>query len=166
MAYVKGKKPKGCILCLVRDHHPDTVDLTVYRDDLFIVSVNLYPYNSGHLLLFPTRHIEDMREFTAEEDKRMALLNRYLLDVLDQLYSPSGYNLGINMGLPAGASITHLHYHIIPRFLSELGVADLIGGKKVLVEDPRVTCDRVKESLSKHKALSRLGQRRDHEQPS
>ena len=50
MAYVKGKHPSGCILCLARDNNPDVVDLSIWRDELFIVSVNLYPYNPGHLL--------------------------------------------------------------------------------------------------------------------
>ena len=153
MDYVKGDRPKGCILCMIRDRDPALVDLTVYRDELFIVTVNLYPYNPGHLMLFPTRHIVDIREYTSEEQTSFQTLNRMLLDVLDALYTPSGYNLGYNMGLTSGASIEHLHYHIIPRYPRELGVADLIGGKRVLVEDPRVTRRRVRNRIDRSQAI-------------
>jgi ATP adenylyltransferase len=159
MAYVQSQKPKECLLCLIRDRHPDSIDLTVYRDDLFIVTVNLYPYNPGHLMIFPTRHIEDIREYTAEEENRMVTLNRIFLNILDSLYNPSGYNLGYNMGLTSGASIKHLHYHVIPRYPRELGVADLIAGKRVLVEDPRNTRRRIEESLAGDSTVTRLQQK-------
>ena len=77
----------------------------------------------------------------------MADTVRRLLDALDRTHKPQGYNIGYNMGLAAGASIRHLHVHVIPRYPSEIGIADLIGGKRVLVEDPRVTRDRVREAL-------------------
>jgi len=59
--------------------------------------------------------------------------------MLDRTYSPSGYNIGYNMGRAAGASIGHLHLHLIPRYPHETGIADLIAGRRVLVEDPRQT---------------------------
>ncbi len=153
--YVKGNKPKGCILCLIRDRAPEVVDLSVFRDDHFIVSVNLYPYNPGHLLVFPSRHIEDIREYTPSEEKELCQLKRYLLDVLDLSHSPHGYNIGYNMGLVAGASIGHLHLHIIPRYPGETGIADLIAGKRVLVEDPQTTTRRLKETMV-HDSFSML----------
>ena len=143
MEYVQGSKPEGCILCHIRDKNPIAIDLSVYRDKLFIVTVNLYPYNPGHLMIFPVRHIVDLREYSSPEEKKFAYLNRLFLDTLDNLYHPSGYNLGYNMGLAAGASIEHLHYHIIPRYPREIGVADLIAGKRVLVEDPRSTREKI-----------------------
>jgi ATP adenylyltransferase len=145
MAYVQGRKPPGCILCLLRDRTPGVTDLSIVRDGLFIASVNLYPYNPGHLLIYPQRHLEDVREFTLEEETRIAELQRYLLDLLDREYSPRGYNIGFNMGAAAGASIDHLHLHIIPRYPRETGVADLIAGKRVLVEDPLRTVERLRE---------------------
>ena len=72
-----------------------------------------------------------------------------------------GYFFNFNK-MASGASITHLHYHMIPRYPDELGVADLIAGKRVLVEDPSVTRDRIKESLAENATLSRLQQRRNH----
>jgi ATP adenylyltransferase len=74
-----------------------------------------------------------------------------VLDVLDTLYSPAGYNIGFNMGLEAGASIKHLHLHVIPRYARELGIAELLGGKRVLVEDLNRTRERLKEAFAKHR---------------
>jgi ATP adenylyltransferase len=148
MAYIKGKHPAGCILCMIRDRNPDVVDLSIWRDELFIVSVNLYPYNPGHLLVYPMRHVEDVRELTGVEEARLAGLQRSLLDLLDRACSPHAYNIGFNMGPAAGASINHLHLHIIPRYPRETGIADLIAGKRVLVEDPRETTRRLRELVS------------------
>ncbi len=148
MGYVKSRKPSGCILCLIRDRSEEVVDLSMLRERLFIASVNLYPYNPGHLLVHPVRHIEDVRELTREEEERLAALTRYLLDILDRAYSPQGYNIGYNMGHAAGASIDHLHMHIIPRYPRETGIADLIAGRRVLVEDPRESARRLRELVS------------------
>jgi ATP adenylyltransferase len=145
MSYVKGRHPAGCILCLARDRSPDVVDLSIWRDELFIASVNLYPYNPGHLLVYPLRHVEDIRELTGEEEGRMLGLQRWLLGILDRACSPHAFNIGYNMGAAAGASISHLHLHIIPRYPRETGIADLIAGRRVLVEDPRETTRRLRE---------------------
>jgi ATP adenylyltransferase len=143
MSYVKGSHASGCILCRLRDGSADVVDLGIWRDELFIATVNLYPYNPGHLLLYPCRHVEDVRELTAEEERRMLAVQRWLLGLLDRICAPHAYNIGFNMGNAAGASIRHLHLHIIPRYLHETGIADLLAGKRVLVEDPRETARRL-----------------------
>ena len=148
MEYVKGPRPDGCILCLIRDQSEQVTDLTVYSDELFTVSVNLYPYNPGHLMVFPNRHIEDVRNYTHEEETRATALTRRFLDVLDRTHQPSAYNIGYNMGASAGASIDHLHLHLIPRYPREIGIADLVAGKRVLIEDPRVTQKRLIEALA------------------
>ena len=148
IAYVRGRHPAGCILCLARDRNPDIVDLSIWRDDLFVASVNLYPYNPGHILLFPQRHVEDVRELTREEERRLVDLQRWLLGLLDRSCAPHGYNVGYNMGAAAGASISHLHLHIIPRYPRETGIADLIAGRRVLVEDPRETTRRLRELVA------------------
>jgi ATP adenylyltransferase len=153
ISYVQGKKPDGCILCYIRENDPDVVNLTVYSDDFFIVSVNLYPYNPGHLILFPQRHITDIREFNSQEEMRLNVLQKEFLNILDKLYKPHGFNIGFNMGNVAGASIDHLHLHVIPRFPGETGIADFIGGKRVLVEDPRETTKKIKEAAEYLKEL-------------
>ena len=146
--YLKGRKPDGCILCLIKDSSPDVTDLSVFRDELFIISLNLYPYNPGHLLIFPLRHIEDIRDFTAEEENHLTSVLRMSIDVLDETHSPSGYNIGYNMGSIAGASINHLHMHVIPRYPREIGISELVSGKRVLVENPLLTQKKLKDAFA------------------
>jgi ATP adenylyltransferase len=137
----------GCIICRVLAGDPGVADLTVYGDDLAGVSLNLYPYNPGHLLIFPLRHIEDIRHLTKKENDRLTALTGYFLDILDQTLQPGAYNIGYNMGRDAGASLTHLHQHIIPRYPHEIGLADIIAGKRVLIEDPRLTREKLKAAV-------------------
>ncbi len=148
MQYLKEKRPDGCILCMVRDGSAEVVNLLVYEEELFLVSVNLYPYNPGHLLVFPRRHVEDIRDFDETEERALAAVTRHCLAVLDRVYSPSGYNIGYNMGLPAGASIAHLHQHLIPRYPREIGLADLVAGKRVIVETPLESAQRLREAFA------------------
>lgn len=148
MKYFREKKPEGCILCLIREGSSQVENLTVYSDSLVSVSVNLYPYNPGHLLVFPNRHIRDIRELTEDEEKAINMTIKKALSVLDRAFHPSAYNVGYNMGLEAGGSIDHLHCHIIPRYPREIGIAELIGGKKVLVESPYDTAAKLTEAFS------------------
>jgi ATP adenylyltransferase len=145
IAYLTGKRPEGCIPCLIRDGSEDVEKLVVHQTGLFIVSLNLYPYNPGHLILFPKRHITDIREYTQEEKSGLDELLPLCLDALDKYGKPSAFNIGYNMGLSAGASIEHLHLHIIPRYPKEIGIAELIGGSRVLVQDPKDTLVQLKE---------------------
>lgn len=149
IAYLKGKRPEGCILCLVRDRDPAVTDLTVYREEDFTVCLNLYPYNPGHLLVFPHRHIADLRDLSPPEWLRLQEVLKMALDVLTAEYNPAGFNVGCNMGLSAGASIEHLHYHIIPRYPREIGIAELLAGKRVLVEHPLDTKERLMAAFKK-----------------
>lgn len=147
LAYLKTPKPKGCILCLISEKSSAVKNLTVWENGQFIVTVNLYPYNPGHLLIAPRRHITDIRALTSGEEEQLHALQRRFLTILDRIYAPSAYNIGFNMGLAAGASIKHLHLHIIPRYPRETGIADLIAGKRVLVESPIDTMHRIKDLL-------------------
>ncbi len=123
--------------------------MTVHRSHFFIVCVNLYPYNPGHLLVFPKRHLCDLREMTKDERLELDDVTDLSLSVLDSTHQPAGYNIGYNMGMVAGASIDHLHLHIIPRYQREIGIAELVSGMRVLVEDPRETQRRVKEAFDR-----------------
>lgn len=147
LGYLKGKKPRGCILCLIRDGSDEVDRLIVYESEHVIVSLNLYPYNPGHLLLIPRRHITDIRQLTGPEKVDMDATTDLCLDILDKVYAPAGYNIGYNLGLVAGGSIEHLHLHIIPRYRNEIGIAELLGGKKVLVQNPLETLELLREAF-------------------
>jgi ATP adenylyltransferase len=139
LGYLKGGRPEGCILCLVASGSDKVDRLIVRQTGSFIVSLNLYPYNPGHLLVFPKRHVVDIRELSKEERAELDGLVDECLTALDGTLKPQAYNIGYNMGLCAGASIEHLHLHIIPRYPREIGIAELIGGARVLVQDPLET---------------------------
>jgi ATP adenylyltransferase len=151
--YIKGKKRPDveCILCGVRDKLPEIERLEIIRTDLTIICVNLYPYNPGHLMIFPQRHVKDIRELTAEETRDIDKLTNICLDIMDDLYSPCGYNIGYNIGESSGASISHIHRHIVPRYPNEIGFIDIIGGAKIIIEEPTTTMERFQEAFNKYR---------------
>lgn len=155
MAYTKGKdRPEGeCILCAIAEDDPQVSNLVVGRRDGFIVSLNLYPYNPGHLMVFPEEHLEDLRQLSEERLCTMFSLTRMCMDVLDELYQPKGYNLGFNIGRSSGASILHLHQHIVPRYSRELGLIDVISGTRVIVEDPIITKEKLFAAFKERGAI-------------
>lgn len=148
LEYLKGKKPEGCILCLIARGDPAATDLSVHETSSFLVSLNLYPYNPGHLLVFPKRHVTDIRQLDPGERSELDGLTDLSVSVLESLNAPKGFNIGFNMGLTAGASIDHLHLHIIPRYDREIGIAELIAGQRVLVENPLDTRARFKVAFA------------------
>ncbi len=147
LSYIKGRKSlnSGCILCSIADGDEELGKLLVLNATHTAVCVNKFPYNPGHILLFPKRHIIDYREFKRNEEDEINKILKMSLDILDSLYSPSGYNIGYNIGHFAGASIPHLHMHVIPRYQNELGCIDIIGGAKIIVEDPSKTMRELKK---------------------
>ena len=140
-------------MCAVRDNDERVVTLKVYDDEYIFISLNLYPYNPGHLMIIPNRHVTSFLELTREE---IIHINRTIQGIqllLDNLYSPKGYNIGINQGIIAGASIEHLHIHIVPRYGAELGYIDIVGKTRIVVEG----LDSVKQKLTEniHKILNK-----------
>lgn len=135
--YVRGQRPAiPCILCAVRDKHPEVENLEVFRDELFLISLNLYPYNPGHLMIVPLRHIEWPDELTDAEALHMHHLQKRCLKVIRSIYPAGGFNIGYNLGEIGGGSIAHLHLHIVPRFRNELGFISVLANTHLIVEDP------------------------------
>jgi ATP adenylyltransferase len=135
LAYVRGGRPAGCILCLVRDRSPEVEDLSIWRDDLFIASVNLYPYNPGHLLIVPLRHTGDVEDLTVEENGELQSLLQRSIRALREESEPHGFNVGMNLGSTSGAGIPdHLHWHVVPRWNGDTNFMPVVGGVRVLPE--------------------------------
>ena len=144
--YVTGEKPRvECILCAIRDRDPDVTLLEVARTELSIVTVNLYPFNHGHLMIFPLRHCIDICDLSDDEALDMHHLTTRSLAALKAEFSPVGFNLGYNMGVASGASIPHLHLHIVPRYHNEVGFIDVLAGDRVMVIDPVEMLQRIKK---------------------
>ena len=152
-AYITGeKRPKvDCILCEVCKNNPEVDNLLIWKNDLVAVTVNLYPYTSGHILIFPVRHVTETSQLTKDEVFQIHQLQVYSINVLKELYKPGGFNVGYNIGYTSGASINHLHQHIVPRYLRELGFIDVISGAKIFIEDPKVTMKNLQKAFKDFK---------------
>ena len=153
LGYIKGsERPKvDCILCSVCKNDPRVDNLVLWKNDVVAVSINLYPYTSGHTLIFPIRHITETTDFTDEEVLQMHKLQVFTIGVLKEYYNPSGFNIGYNVGYASGASIDHVHQHIVPRYPRELGFVDIISGSKILIEDPMVTLEKMRKAFKNFK---------------
>lgn len=147
--YVKGDKPSvECILCAIRDSNPLVKNLNVHTTENFIIAVNLFPFNPGHLMIFPKRHVCRISDLTDSEALEMHALLIKTVAIIDEEFSPSGYNIGYNLGEGSGASIPHLHQHIVPRYTNEVGFLDVLSGTRVIVSDPVEVMERLKVKFS------------------
>ena len=142
MAYVAGDaKPhhaddggNACPFCRIPGL-ADADGLVVARGVTAYVVLNLFPYNSGHLLVCPYRHVADYTELTEEEVGEVAALTRTAMTVTRSVYRPDGFNLGMNQGVVAGAGIApHLHQHVVPRWGGDANFLPIIAQTKALPE--------------------------------
>jgi len=133
MAYISGAdRPEGCAFCAA----PGLVEgesLVVARGEQVFAVLNLYPYNPGHLLVCPYRHVADYTELTGAETAELAAFTQRAMRVIRHASSPHGFNLGMNQGAVAGAGIAaHLHQHVVPRWGGDGNFMPVIGRTKVL----------------------------------
>jgi ATP adenylyltransferase len=141
MVYIGGQdKPAddsagtACPFCRAPDAG-DAESLVVARGTHAYVILNLYPYNPGHLMVLPYRHVADYPDLTAEETVEVAELTRTAMRVLTAVSAPHGFNLGMNQGTVAGAGIAaHLHQHVVPRWGGDANFLPIIGRTKALPE--------------------------------
>jgi ATP adenylyltransferase len=113
----------------------DAGGLIVHRGELAFVVMNLYPYNPGHLMVCPYRHVAGYPELTDDEMVEIARLTRTAIGVLTEVASPHGFNLGVNQGEVAGAGIAaHLHQHVVPRWGGDANFLPIVARTKALPE--------------------------------
>ena len=137
-------------MCAIRDNDERVQTLKVYQDDLIFIVVNIFPYNVGHLMVCLNRHIMKFTELTKQEIIHIFRAIQGLQLLLDELYHPHGYNIGLNQGKNAGASIDHIHWHVVPRFPAELGYIDIIGNSRIAVEGLDSVKKKVEEKIDKY----------------
>ncbi|OLR94858.1 HIT family protein [Actinokineospora bangkokensis] len=138
MAYIKGQgKPEGdtsdgCPFCAVTALD-DADALIISRGKGVYALLNLYPYNPGHLMVVPYRHVADYTDLTPEETVELAEFTQRAMRVARRVSAPHGFNLGMNQGVIAGAGIAaHLHQHLVPRWGGDANFMPVIGHTKVL----------------------------------
>jgi ATP adenylyltransferase len=139
LAYVTGTaSAAGCVFCEANGSSPDAARdvLVLVRGRLSYVILNLYPYNSGHLMVAPNRHFGSLAGATVDELAEMMRFTRDAEVALTEAYQPHGINVGINLGRPAGAGIVdHIHIHLVPRWTGDTNFMSVVGCTRVLPED-------------------------------
>ena len=133
---------KGCIFCDISE--PGREELVLARGRFSYVILNLYPYNNGHLMVVPARHVATLALTTADERAELMEFTRRAEIALTEAYSPQGINVGINLGRSAGAGVAdHLHIHLVPRWTGDTNFMSVIGEVRVLPEDLATTKKRL-----------------------
>ncbi len=134
-----------CILCAIVNNNPAVANYEIWRNELFIVTLNLYPYMVAHAMVFPTRHITDFEQLSDGELLLLSKITKAYIRMCRDVYNVQDFNVGFNQGKNAGGSIDHFHQHIVPRFPRELNFIDIIGKTRVLIESLEETQSRLKE---------------------
>lgn len=146
MAYIRAFKKDGCVFCQAMKQTADGEDnLIVVRGEHAFVILNRFPYTSGHLMILPYLHVPRLEDLDPETRAEMMELVTRGTQVLQQVYNPQGFNIGINMGEAAGAGIEeHIHLHIVPRWSGDTNFMSSVGETRVVPEPLDETYRRVK----------------------
>jgi ATP adenylyltransferase len=131
--YIRMEKPRGCILCDKPKEKRDAENYILFRGEKNFIMLNAYPYNPGHLLIAPYRHIAGLEELTESERNEHYKLVTRSVEVLKAQLKPAGFNLGANLGRVAGAGIDdHFHSHIVPRWQGDDNFMPVLADTKVI----------------------------------
>jgi ATP adenylyltransferase len=139
LAYVAGPKPsaseQACFICQGLESTADRQNLVVLRSRLSVVFLNRYPYNNGHLLVAPRTHVGRFEELGAEDVSDTIGTLQRMIQELDRLLKPDGFNIGLNLEKAAGAGLPdHLHWHLVPRWHGDTNFMPVISETKVIAQ--------------------------------
>ena len=133
IGYIKGEKPKGCIFCQILAQHDDAANYVLHRGAHCLVMLNLYPYNNGHLMVVPYAHLDSVEQLAEDATAELMALTRRALAALRVAMRPTGFNIGINQGTPAGAGVAdHVHQHVVPRWIGDTNFMPVLGETRVM----------------------------------
>ena len=133
MAYVRSAvDDEGCPFCAIPGH-PDDESLVVARGEHCYAVLNMHPYNPGHLMVLPYRHVADLADLTPEESLELMSMTQQSLRAIRAVSQPHSFNVGLNLGRSAGGSLSeHLHQHVVPRWTGDANFITVVGGAKIL----------------------------------
>jgi ATP adenylyltransferase len=145
MDYIKDRSDSNeCPFCLAIHEEREEDSLIVHRGEKSFVMLNRYPYTSGHLMVLPYLHQEDLSALDRATRVEMMELIQQACRVLEDVYHPEGFNVGLNLGAAAGAGLPkHLHWHIVPRWMGDTNFMTTVGGMRVIPEALEDTLKRV-----------------------
>ena len=137
----------------------DTEPLVLYRGRTAFVILNLFPYNSGHLMIVPNRHIATLSSASVDEANELMALTRVAERALTEVSRPQGLNIGLNLGRAAGAGIVdHMHVHVVPRWSGDTNFMSVVGETRVLPEDLAQAAERLRPVFER---IAAAGQREE-----
>lgn len=127
------KQDDGCIFCNLPQNNDDKANFILDRGEFCFTVMNLYPYNNGHLLIAPYRHIACFEEISSEENREIFEHLQKWTKIIKNKFKPHGFNLGMNLGRVAGAGVdSHLHYHLVPRWNGDTSFISILSDTKVI----------------------------------
>jgi ATP adenylyltransferase len=145
MDYVLSKKGTGCVFCPGDDRGSDRELNILYVGPMSLVVMNKFPYNNGHLLVAPIRHVSDLGGLSDEENLDLILMVRSSIEIIRKTMKPEGFNVGLNLGKVAGAGVeAHMHYHIVPRWSGDTNFMAVTEEVRVIPEHLRNTYDKLR----------------------
>ncbi len=149
-AFVLSKKEKGCVFCR-RCKQRDTVEnLIVYRGRNVFVILNKFPYNAGHLMVVPNRHVEHLENLKPDEAAEFFEVTRRAVKAIKRALKPQSLNLGMNLGKASGAGVPgHLHMHIVPRWIGDTNFMPVIGKTKLVSVPLEPLYEKIKAEMAK-----------------
>ncbi|MBN2226024.1 MAG: HIT domain-containing protein [candidate division Zixibacteria bacterium] len=131
--YILGPKEKGCIFCNALKGRNDKKNLILYRGDKTFVIMNKFPYNSGHVMVVPYRHVGQIYRLIPAEAHEMIETVQLTVEVIKSVLNPESFNIGMNMGKGSGAGVPgHQHMHIVPRWTEDTSYMPVIGKTRVV----------------------------------
>jgi ATP adenylyltransferase len=144
--YIQMEKPSGCILCEKPAQKSDTRNYILYRGSQNFVIMNSYPYNPGHLMVAPYRHVASLDGLTDDELSEHFKIVSRCTKLLREVFNPQGFNIGINMGRAAGSGIDeHVHTHIVPRWQGDTNFMPVVSNIRVVPEALAETYQKLKD---------------------
>jgi ATP adenylyltransferase len=147
-AYILGSDKIGCFLCEKPKDDNDTANFILHRGKSNFIILNSFPYNPGHMLIAPYRHIANLDALTAEEAGEHFQLIKLGLKVLKEVTKPAGFNMGMNLGKVSGAGLDdHIHTHIVPRWQGDTNFMAVTSDTKVVSEGLAATYQKLKDGL-------------------
>ena len=149
-AYISGADAApGCLFCTILKENDDRQTLIVHRGTHCFVMLNAYPYTSGHVMVVPYQHVDELRKLDQEAAQELITLTQKMEGILRLLYRPDGLNLGMNLGKAAGAGVAgHIHMHVLPRWVADANFLSVIGETRILPEDLQTTYARIHSAFS------------------
>ena len=148
ITYILSPKPDRCIFCECTREERDEENYVLYRGERTFAIMNIYPYNTGHVMVAPYTHTPSIEDLTYEETAEMMEVAKLLMRAMRRSLNPDGFNLGLNIGRIAGAGIEdHVHLHIVPRWSGDTNFMPVIGDVKVIPESIRETYSKIRRAL-------------------